>query len=304
MTRFPPLAQTAQTQAERLVAQAASVPARPLDAASWDGLVARSALRGGEDRGRLVFGFGFAVAVGLGLVWLVTPARPQPPVANSGVQVVVSRGARWTQPSASTVVLSEGRLAMTQASDKPLRIETPHAVIEAQRSRFLAEVVKSGTFLSVEEGEVVLRAGSSSRVVHAGESLLWPPAPAIPVQLLVEPTPTEARCAGSPLGARRDCLVAEAATSSLDAQAALYELGVLEAKSGHSERAVEAWEQSLRRFPSGVLHPEVRLALLVELVRARRFSEAERVAEEFEVACADDGRRAEVSTLKALLSGH
>lgn len=304
MTRFPPLAQTAQTQAERLVAQASSVPARPLDAPSWDELVARAALRGGEDRGRLVFGFGFAVAMGLGLVWLVTPARPQAPAANPGVQVVVSNGARWTQPSASTVILSEGRLAMTQASDKPVRIETPHAVIEAQRSRFLAEVVKSGTFLSVEEGEVVLRAGSSSRVVRAGQSLLWPPAPAIPVKLLVEPTPTEERCAGSPLGARRDCLVAEAATRSLDAQAALYELGVLEAKSGHSERAVEAWEQSLRRFPSGVLHPEVRLALLVELVRARRFSEAERVAEEFEVACADDGRRAEVSTLKALLSGH
>ena len=303
MTPFPPLAQTAQTPAERLIAQAASVDARPLDAASWDELLAHSALRGGEDKGRLVLGFAFAAAVGLGLVLLVSPARPEIPAQNPGVQVVVSIGAKWTQPSANTVILSAGRLALTRASEQPVRIETPFAVIEAQRSRFLAEVVKSGTFLSVEEGEVVLRAGSSSQVVHAGQTLFWPPAPAIPVQLLVEPPQTEARCAGSPLGARRDCLVAEAATSSLDAQAALYELGVLEAKSGHSERAVEAWEQSLRRFPSGVLHPEVRLALLVELVRARRFSEAERVAEEFEVACADDGRRAEVSTLKALLSG-
>ena len=66
---------------------------------------------------------------------------------------------------------------------------------------------------------------------------------------------------------------------------------MLEAKAGRSDGAIDAWRQSLKRFPDGVLHPEVRLALLVELVRARRFAEAEVVAREFEVACADDPRR-------------
>ena len=192
---------------------------------------------------------------------------------------------------------------MVRASAALVRIETPHAVLEVSQSRFLAEVITSGTSIVVEEGQVVLRAGASTRVVRAGESILWPPSPQIPVALLAAPAPTEARCAATPAGELRGCLEAEAATSSLDAQAAIYELGVLEAKSGRSELAIAAWEQSLRRFPEGVLHPEVRLALLVELVRARRFSEAEAIARGFEATCAGDPRRAEVATLRARLVG-
>ncbi|MDP2272566.1 MAG: tetratricopeptide repeat protein [Archangium sp.] len=299
MTNFPPLSKTAATEAEQLVARAASVPPRPVDPASWDELVARAAMRPTRDA-RLIPAFMLAVAAGVGVVMLFSRPAPIPP-AQPGLQLVATAATKWTQTSPSTVVLSAGRLSMVRAGE--VRIETPHAVIEAHQSRFLAEVISSGTSLVVEEGEVVLRSGSVTRTVRAGESLVWPPSPEIPARLLDTP-PVEERCSTSPAGERRSCLEAEAVNGSLDAQAALYELGVLEAKSGRSERAVEAWQQSLRRFPEGVLHPEVRLALLVELVRARRFTEAENAAQDFEKACADDPRRAEVGTLKALLSGH
>ena len=300
MTTLPPLLKTAATEAEQLVARAASVPPRPVDPASWDELVARAAMRPARDA-RLIPAFMLAVAAGVGVVLMFSRPAPLPSV-QTGVQLVATAGTKWTQSSASTVVLSAGRLSMVRAGK--VRIETPHAVIEAHQSRFLAEVVSSGTTLIVEEGEVVLRAGSVTRIVRAGESLIWPPSPEIPARLLETAPVVEERCSTSPVGERRSCLETEAATTSLDAQAALYELGVLEAKSGRSERAIEAWQQSLRRFPDGVLHPEVRLALLVELVRARRFVEAETAAHDFEKVCADDPRRTEVGTLKALLSGH
>lgn len=301
MTPFPPLTKTASTEAERMVANAASVGPRPIDAASWDELVARSAMRPRTDA-RLIPAFMLAVAAGAALVLLLT--RPAPaPAPPAAPQLVATAQTKWKQPSPSTVILSEGKLSMVRAGEAPVRIETPHAVLEVRQSRFLAEVVSSGTSISVEEGEVVLRSGSTTRVVRAGESLIWPPSPVIPQALLEVAPATEVRCAATPAGERRGCLEAEAATSSLDAQAALYELGVLEAKSGRPERAIEAWQQSLRRFPDGVLHPEVRLALLVELVRARRFTEAEVVAREFEATCAGDPRRGEVASLRQLLAG-
>ncbi len=74
----------------------------------------------------------------------------------------------------------------------------------------------------------------------------------------------------------------------------LYELGVLELKQGNRADALAAWTTSLSRFPSGVLHPEVRLALLVELTKERRFTEALSVARAFETACADDPRLGDV----------
>lgn len=141
--------------------------------------------------------------------------------------------------------------------------------------------IASGTSLFVEEGEVVLRAGDLTRVVKAGESLVWPPTPEIPSALLETSAPTAARCDEVPERARHACLEGEAKGSTLDAQAALFELGTL-----------ESLDESLRRFPDGVLRPEVRLRRLVLLVKARRFDEARAAARDFEQACPDDALRA------------
>lgn len=291
-----PLSRTATTEAETLIARAASVKPKPVDLAQWDEVVALAAVRPRRDW-RLVPAFAVSLALGLGLVFLATPKREPLPA----VQLVASSDAKWTQQSASLVVLTRGRMRVNEPSPVLVRLETPHVTLEAQRSRFLAEVIASGTSLVVEEGEVILRAGSVTRVVRAGESLVWPPAPTIPQALMENaPAPAEARCANAGSG-RRDCLATEALGSSLEAQAALYELGALEASEGHVEAAISAWEQSLARFPDGVLHPEVRLKLLVELVRARRFSEAAKVADGFEQAASGDPRVEDVVSLRRRL---
>ena len=172
---------------------------------------------------------------------------------------------------------------------------------EVSRSRFLAEVVAGGTMVRVEEGEVILRAGSVTRTIKAGESLTWPPAPTIPTQLLEAPPAPESSCGSLGLEARRECLRREATSDSLQAQAALYELGLVEARQGALDASLRAWRESLERFPEGVLHPEVRLAVLIELVKARRFADAQEAARDFEAHCAGDPRRADVEVLRQQL---
>lgn len=298
MTSPRRLIDEANTPAERVIAQAASVAPQPLRADGWDELMSR-AVTAPHRPARLVPMFILSFAVGLGLVLLRRPEPPpQRPVATV---VLVSADARWSSTAPEEVVLQAGRLSVTSPSGAPLRVRTPDAVLEVSRSRFLAEVTSGGTMIRVEEGEVVLRANGVRRVVRAGESLLWPPAPVIPGPLLELAPAAESHCANLPPDARRECLQREAADSSLGAQAALYELGLFQAEQGELEAGLRAWRESLERFPEGVLHPEVRLALLIELVKARRFAEAREVARDFETHCAGDPRRPDVESLRRAL---
>lgn len=295
MTPMESLQKTASTPTEQLIALAASVPPRQVDLSSWDLLEARSSL---ETRWRPALWLGFCAAVALGWgLGLLMKHRPAAAHEVTGVELVASPDAQWVQDTAGTVSLKAGRLVASRVGDALIRLETPHVSMQAHRSRFLAEVVAGGTFLSVEEGEVVVRVGEAIHHVRAGQSLLWPPSPEIPPQLLQQAAP-ETNCSEGSEGGLVDCLKAEASGSSLGAQAALFELGSLQVRSGHSSDAIEVWRQSLQRFPTGVLHPEVRVALLVELIRSRRFAEAEHVAREFELTCPDDPRREGVAILR------
>ncbi len=290
-----PLRHAASTPAERQVALAAGVSPRPLDRSGWDEVLARSALAAPRPS-RLAPAFALSVALGAALVLLL---RPAPPPAVAPVQLAVAEDVDWAWAPSGAVTLRVGRMRVS--GGETVRLETPDAVLVASRARFLAEVTAAGTFLSVEEGEVTLRAGEVVRVVRAGEALSWPPAPDIPLPLLAPVSPAPSRCDALDAAARPSCLRAEAAGDSLEAQAALFELGVLELGRGHAPEAVAAWRESLRRFPDGVLHPEVRLALLVELVRLRRFTEADEVATGFEASCADDPRLGDVVALRRAL---
>lgn len=286
----------ADVKAARLVTLAAQVPPAPVDLSSWDAVV-RGAERSRDLR--LVPAFAASLVAGVLLVlWLwptpvPTSATPEPPV------LVASANAAWAQEASGAVRLDAGRLSVQRATGAKLVLVTPHATLEASRSRFLAEVTAGGTTLVVHEGEVVLRAKDTTRVVKAGETLVWPPGPSIPAPLTT--VATTAPVCDAATGDRLECLRAEAKGDGLLAQAALYELGVLEAKQGHRADALAAWTTSLARFPDGVLHPEVRLALLVELTKARRFTEAVAVAEAFEQACATDPRLADVQALRRSL---
>lgn len=278
-----PVAQTPMTEAEKAIALTASIAAREVDPRSFDDLVAQAALHPRRDA-RLVPAFLLAALVGAGLTLLLRDA-PAPKTA----ELHASAGASWSQQQ-GVVKLEAGRLSVGRAGDALIRIDTPHVALEARRSRFLAEVIESGTSLVVAEGEVTVRAGGVTRVVKAGESLVWPPAPEIPSALLDTTAPSVRRCDELPDASRHACLEDEARGSTLDAQAALFELGTL-----------QSLDESLRRFPDGVLHPEVRLRRLVLLIKARRFDEAREAARDFEAACPTDARLPEVRSLRGSL---
>lgn len=283
-------------RAASLVQTAASIGPAPVDLSSWDEVVARHQ-RSGRD-GRLLPAFGLSLVAGMALVvWLFPRAAPLPPPEPP--VMVASASARWSQGADGVLSLEAGRLSVERTSAARVVVKTPHAVIEATRARFLAEVTAGGTTLVVEEGEVVLRGQDQSRTVKAGQTLVWPETPRIPEPLEARSTTVTPVCEGP--GSRLECLRLEAAGEGLTAQAALYELGRFELGAGRSADALAAWTTSLARFPDGVLHPEVRLALLVELTRQRRFDEAMAVARAFEAACSTDPRLVDVQSLRRSL---
>jgi|GEM_PF-2143091 hypothetical protein len=286
-----------RTDAQNVVALAASVPPREVDLHTWDDVLARAAV---APRGpRLVPTFAVSALFGVLLVLGARGLSKPAPSASPSPVLMASDTTRWRQEAGDVVVLESGRLSLPTPTSQVVRVRTPHVSIEARASRFLADVALNGTVVLVEEGEVVVRVGGQERRLRAGESLTWPPAPTVPENLLVRPS--ELGCSEVPAGERLGCLQKEAQGTDLTAQAALYEVGALELRAGHPAAARAAWRSSLERFGSGVLHPEVRLALLVELVRARDFGAALDVAREFERTCADDARVEDVRQLRVAL---
>jgi hypothetical protein len=301
MDELPPWKEAhdeASLKASRLVGLAAAIEPAPVDLSKWDDLVRASMSR--RDW-RLVPAFAGSLAVGMVLVmWLTpTPIVAVAPALEAPV-LVASVNATWQHLPSGAVRLDSGRLSVQRAAKGRVLLETPHATLDAIRARFLAEVTAGGTTVIVQEGEVVLRSGAQTLLVKAGQRLVWPPTPSIPAPLTAVAAPRTLLC-DEATGLRLDCLRSEAQGEGLAAQAALYELGVLELKQGNAADALAAWTTSLSRFPEGVLHPEVRLALLVELTRARRFTEALVVARDFETACVADPRLPDVQVLRRSL---
>ena len=293
----PRFSEAATSAGEKVIALAASVESAPLRAGGWDEVMAR-AVTAQPSNTKLVPLFLLSVAAGAALVLLVRPMS----VAAPAVSVVnATAGSRWSSVSPQEVTLQSGRLSVTTPSGAPLHVRTPDAELEVTRSRFLAEVVPAGTSVWVEEGEVVLRAGGVTRVVRAGQSLTWPPILVIPAPLLEAAPAPDSRCASLSGAEIRACLRREASGASLEAQAALYELGNFEVKHGQLDAGLQVWRESLDRFPRGVLEPEVRLSLLVAMVKAHRFSEARLAAQEFEAYCSDDPRALDVRALRRAL---
>lgn len=295
------LIETAETRAERIIAEAASVEPRTLDRGTWDDVTQR-ALSRRPSAARLIPAFAVSVLAG---VVLVLALRPQtaPVLKPQAAELVTTADARWVLLSAEEVSLDSGRLSVVRANGSRLRIRTPDAVLESVNARFLAEVVGAVTSVKVEEGEVVVRTSAGSKTLLAGESLRWLSAPVIPSTLVAGAPSSDGSCQGQAGEALRRCLEAEAKGDSLEAQAALYELASLEAHDGRSERAVEVFKQSLERFPGGVLDPEARVALTLELVKLERYAEAQQAARDFVRLYPSDARVSDVAALERSLAG-
>ncbi|MFO0599026.1 MAG: hypothetical protein U0228_27200 [Myxococcaceae bacterium] len=193
-------------------------------------------------------------------------------------------------------------LAASEFSSSVVPREITRDALETGHSRFLAEVTASGTTVLVEEGEVVVRSRGTSQTVKAGASVTVRAAAAAIPEPLLTPAASSSRCNSMPQGTERlSCLEAESAGAGLDAQAAIYELGVERAHAGNRDGALAAWRDSLARFAGGVLEPEVRIALMIELTQARRDADAIAAARDFEARFPDDARVGDVRSLRERL---
>jgi hypothetical protein len=273
------------SEAARLTALAASVEPRQANLNAW-----REVLTAAHARppARWTSLLTFIAAMAVGALMTLGLLRAE----RSTLRVEPAQ-AQWKIEN-RTIRLDSGRLAIAQQVDIPFEIVTPHLVIAAGNCRVAAEVLATGTLVSVEAGEVQLRSGAQKWSLHAGQSVTWPPTPTIPGPL--ESSPDSSVCNGN-----QGCLEQQGRGDGLDAQAALFELGKLRGLQGHPDEAVRVLNESLRRFPDGVLEPEVRMALVVQLTRARRFEEARLSAAQFEARYPEDPRRSAVQEIEAAL---
>ncbi len=255
------LKDSAQTPAEQIVATAAQVTPQPVSN-EWAEVLKDAARpsRSGAWWSLLL------VPAAVALLWV--PSR------TVEREVRPDENARWVETAPGEVSLQSGRLAVTAAAN--IKVTTPELSLHSQNARFLAEVTENGTTIWVEEGEVVARTRTGQRTVKAGESTTWPPERTAPIE--APPPPI-------------------AGDDALEVQSSMYERGLAAAKRGEHEAALAAWRESLTRFPDGVLHPEVRLALFRELLRTRRFNDAREVGQGFVRECSDDPRRSEVERI-------
>ena len=264
-----------------------SLEPMPLDLApGWAAIVGKA--QGPRIGWGLAAAFCAAVAVGLigGVVFM--PAGPT---------VIVSTTTALTTGRDGTFHLAQGTLAITQASSKRITVVTPTLEFDARQCRFMAEVSEHSTLLTVDEGELVVRVDGATRVVRVGSSLRWPPAHEARASSPNERPLVNGRCAETTGALKLECLAAEGRGTGLDAQAALYELGRLQT----GDTAIETWSQSLSRFERGVLEPEVRLAIIIELMHQHRSDDALSAAREFEARLPADPRVTEVAALRRSL---
>jgi hypothetical protein len=288
----------AEQRAAELVELAAKVPPRQVDVGTgWDAIIDR-AMR--TPRGRPLPLSAFAIAALLVVGGLQFVVR-QGTVGNFAPRVVASQGAQWHREGDGALILTLGRLEISRPKGQVI-LHSPHVTVIAVNARFLADTTSAATRIEVYEGEVIVRHEDSGVVVQPGDSRIWPDAPAMP-QALVPPSMPPERCADELGIQRRACLWQQIEMPGLVAQAALFELGVFELKEGNDKMAEVAWKKSLERFPEGVLAPEVRLSLLGELHKQKRFTEAAEMAREFEKASPEDPRTPELAKFRAQLEG-
>ncbi len=216
---------------------------------------------------------------------------PAPFVGPEGV--VVASGAMWSSPSPNALELDLGRVEVKPHA-QPYTVTTPEVTLSSTNARYAADVTEVGTTVRVFEGDVEVFNGRDRVTLSAGEERTFRTGPAPSALDVVPPAVSSPACARYSLEQRVACLSNEGRGVGLRAQAALYEAAYLQAKAGRAAGAELTLRESLRRFPRGVLHPEVRMALIKALVAQGRLGEAGDVGRDFLSECAEDPRVSEV----------
>jgi TolA-binding protein len=209
-----------------------------------------------------------------------------------------SPGAQWTRGRAGVMRLEQGHFEAQASAQLPQRLQTPEVTVAATNARFAMDVTEQGTTVAVFEGTAEVATARTRATLHAGETRHFGiDAPSVPrevVPIALEPVALDQ---GSPacvhagsLEAQLTCLGAQARGEDLKAQAALYEEGNLEAQAHRPAGAAETYRESLRRFPDGVLAPEVTLALMRLLASEQQYDGAIEAGQGFLKSWPDDPR--------------
>ncbi len=266
---------TDEEKAAAALKTVATIPARPVHAGDWEDVLHRAARPDRSWPALALVAVAMLIAVAAGLGW----QRYQAPTLSP------SREAKVAVKDDGAVALSWGRLEVK--SRTPARLVTPHVVSVTAVGRVAAEVDSHSTFVEVFEGSASVRTDSETIELHAGESRRWPNAPALPASLRVSEAVMPGACDERPKSEQAGCWLKESRGDGLSAQVALYRRGAL--------------AESLRRFPAGVLHPEIRLGLLRQWIERNQLEAALREAIDFEQACPDDPRLDVVRALRRTL---
>ena len=228
-------------------------------------------------------------------------AEPLAPERPTPEHVVAAAGAVWSVPVEGTLKVERGHVEVSRPEQ--YTVTTPEVSLVAGGARYAADVTEAGTVVRVFEGEVEVfaLATRAQLTLRAGEErsfAAYAPPSALDV---VPPEVSNPACARHSLEQRVACLATEGKGVGLRAQAALYEVAYLQARAGRAAGAELTLRESLRRFPHGVLHPEVRLALMKALVAQKRHSDAAEVGREFLAACPDDPRAPDLEAFLRML---
>jgi len=170
-------------------------------------------------------------------------------------------GADASQRGAYRVLLEGGRLAATvgpRGADEPLTVVTPELSVAVVGTRFSVSTSQGISEVVVEEGKVRVERGQRRVFLTTGDSIRSDDPRLMDAQAVL-PFP----CQGEPsVAARRACLMQKSRSSGIAAENALLALGLLERnEGGNRPRALASFREYQRRFPGGILSPEVALAI-------------------------------------------
>jgi hypothetical protein len=196
-------------------------------------------------------------------------------------QLTLPPGADADQRGAYRVRLDAGRIAASvgpRGADEPLAVVTPELAVIVVGTRFSVDAHKGWTEVAVEQGKVRVERGRAVVLLSAGQSirsddpLLWAESNA----------PMAMPCAELSLPARRACLASAAEGQGISAENALVALALLERdEGGDAAAALARFRDYQRRFPTGVLFPEVALSITGRLAAAGDLVGARAEAESF-----------------------
>lgn len=287
----------------------------------WHRLLERIEQRGGRRRlaawSAAILTPSLAVMLGLFVVYARAPIATRPLGNETHLidlpglgTLTLSADASFRGPTVSDTTgelllhLDAGKLDAQidhRSAVRPFAVVTPDAKVVVVGTRFSVDIIGGSSRIAVDQGQVRVEVRERVWLLSAGDRL------STSDEALRALTPEGSKpraliedCArGHDSEPQRACYREAAAGSDLDAENALYALGLLEQRSaGRGAEALEAFRAYQRRFPRGLLATEVALATLIELVHQHRDREALDEARRFAVAYPDDSRFSEVLLIR------